>query len=169
MSLMCQLNGSVQHLARQKTCWMSHNVAAGHPTQCQNSQGTIQQEEIDSLLSDCIAFRLFVSWGCSSGQTEFFCAFDLCVKGGLSKIPANCFLCVSRSVTASDYSGLCCYRKLTMTLCLCYEPVKMWDMRCEAALEICSTALCVSIDRNNCIAWWISNATQHDAIITLHS
>jgi len=30
-------------------------VAAGHPTQCQNSQGTIQQEEINILFPDCLS------------------------------------------------------------------------------------------------------------------
>lgn len=39
---------------------MSHNVAAGHPTQCQNSQGTIQQEEMNSLLSDCLSPEVVV-------------------------------------------------------------------------------------------------------------
>ena len=39
---------------------MTHIVAAGHPTQCQNSQGTIQQEEIKSLLPDCLSPKVSV-------------------------------------------------------------------------------------------------------------
>lgn len=37
-------------VARLSHCGTTHIVTAGHPTQCQNSQGTIQQEEIEEAI-----------------------------------------------------------------------------------------------------------------------
>ncbi len=39
---------------------MIHIVAVGHPTQCQNSQGTIQQEEINLLFPGCLSREVAV-------------------------------------------------------------------------------------------------------------
>ncbi len=152
--------GKMATAARQSSHWMIQVVAAGHPTQCQNSQGTIQQEEINLLFPDCLSPEVAV-------LTKLILSVHLISvwrKGLLQYLLTAC--CVSLAVLLQllHYSGLCC-----KAIGADYDfMLALWTLEGVGDMRLWSSSAQlpqhVSSDTDNCIAQWILHDSQQIAL-----
>ena len=110
---------------------MIHIVAAGHPTQCQNSQITIQQKEMNLLFPDCLCPEVAV-------LTNLI--FSVRWRGFLQYLPTAFGVSETHAVIQLYTIQVCVAKLLNADydFMLVLSTLRVWDMRCEAALLNCT-------------------------------